>query len=468
MDPDQCYQSPLATRYSSPQMQAIWSPKRKFSTWRRLWLALAESQQQLGLHITDSQLQELRSHIDDIDFEAAKKYESELRHDVMAHIHALGDVAPNARPIIHLGATSQFVGCNTDLILLRESLELIAKKLARVIDAFSTFAAKYRDLPTLGFTHYQPAQPTTVGKRATLWAHDFALSLEEIEHRLTTLRFRGVKGATGTQTSFLDLFEGDHDKVEKLDELVTQKMGWPVDKRFVVTGQTYSRLVDAQILNSLAVAATAVHKTCNDIRLLANRKELEEPFGRSQVGSSAMPYKRNPMLCERATSLARFVMSMPANALNTAATQWLERTLDDSANRRLSLPESFLALDDTLDVMHEVASGLVVYKKTIEANLLAELPFMASERILMAAVTQGADRQEAHEVLRKHSQAAGQRVKEQAAENDLLKRLKDEPMFANVDLDAATDPSAFIGRAPQQVDTFIEQVVKPIRKRYKA
>ena len=285
---------------------------------------------------------------------------------------------------------------------------------------------------------------------------------------MATLRFRGVKGATGTQTSFLDLFEGDHDKVEKLDELVTQKMGWPVDKRFVVTGQTYTRLVDAQVLNSLAIAAAAVHKTCNDIRLLANRKELEEPFGKSQVGSSAMPYKRNPMLCERATSLARFVMSMPANALNTAATQWLERTLDDSANRRLSLPESFLALDGTLDVMHEVASGLVVYEKTIEKNLLAELPFMASERILMAAVTQGADRQEAHEVLRKHSQAAGQRVKEEAAENDLLQRLRDEPMFSNVDLEAATDPAAFIGRAPQQVDTFIEQIVKPIRVKYKA
>ncbi len=466
MDPDQGYRSPLETRYATPQMLAIWSPQRKFSTWRRLWLALAESQHELGLHITTSQLDELRNNLDNIDFDAAARYEAQLRHDAMAHIHALGDVAPNARPIIHLGATSQFVGCNTELILLRDSLKLIAARLACAIDALADFAAKYRDLPTLGFTHFQPAQPTTVGKRAALWAHDLAIALDDIEHRCRSLRFRGVKGATGTQASFLELFGGDHEKVEQLDQLVTQKMGWPSEQRYLVTGQTYPRIVDAQVVNSLAVAGAAVHKICNDIRLLANRKELEEPFAKRQVGSSAMPYKRNPMLCERATGLARFVMSMPANALNTAATQWFERTLDDSANRRLTLPESFLALDGALHVMAEIASGLVVYEQTIRANLLAELPFIATENILMAAVKAGADRQAAHEVLRNHSQAAAQRVKDEGKPNDLLDRLRREPMFADVDLDAVLEPAGYIGRAPQQVDAFIEQVVEPIRARY--
>ena len=467
MDPDQGYRSPLETRYATPQMLAIWSPQRKFSTWRRLWLALAEAQHELGLHITTSQLDELRENLDNIDFEAAAKYEAQLRHDVMAHIHALGDVAPNAKPIIHLGATSQFVGCNTELIQLRDSLKLIGARLANAIDALADFAAKYRDLPTLGFTHYQPAQPTTVGKRAALWAHDLAIALDDIEHRCQSLRFRGVKGATGTQASFLELFGGDHEKVDQLDQLVTQKMGWPGEQRYSVTGQTYPRIVDAQVVNSLAVAGAAVHKICNDIRLLANRKELEEPFAKRQVGSSAMPYKRNPMLCERATGLARFVMSMPANALNTAATQWFERTLDDSANRRLTLPESFLALDGALHVMGEIASGLVVYEQTIQANLLAELPFIASENILMAAVKAGADRQAAHEVLRNHSQAAAKHVKDEGKPNDLLDRLRGESMFADVDLDAVLEPSGYVGRAPQQVDTFIEQVVEPIRSRYR-
>ena len=466
MDPDQRYRSPLETRYATPQMLAIWSPQRKFSTWRRLWLALAEAQHELGLHITTSQLDELRDNLDNIDFEAAAKYEAQLRHDVMAHIHALGDVAPNAKPIIHLGATSQFVGCNTELILLRDSLKLIGTRLACAIDALADFAAKYRDLPTLGFTHFQPAQPTTVGKRAALWAHDLAIALDDIEHRCRSLRFRGVKGATGTQASFLELFGGDHEKVEQLDQLVTQKMGWPGEQRYTVTGQTYPRIVDAQVVNSLAVAAAAIHKICNDIRLLANRKEVEEPFSKRQVGSSAMPYKRNPMLCERATGLARFVMSMPANALNTAATQWFERTLDDSANRRLTLPESFLALDGALHVMGEIASGLVVYEQTIRANLLAELPFIATENILMAAVKAGADRQTAHEVLRNHSQAAAQHVKEEGKPNDLLDRLASDPTFANVDLNKVMEPSDYVGRAPQQVDAFIEQVVLPIRERY--
>ena len=467
MDPDQGYRSPLETRYATPQMLAIWSPQRKFSTWRRLWLALAEAQHELGLHITTVQLDELRDNLDNIDFEAAAKYEAQLRHDVMAHIQAFGDVAPNAKPIIHLGATSQFVGCNTELILLRDSLKLIGARLAAAIDALAEFAAKYRDVPTLGFTHFQPAQPTTVGKRAALWAHDLAIALDDIEHRCCSLRFRGVKGATGTQASFVELFGGDHEKVEQLDQLVTKKMGWASEQRYAVTGQTYPRLVDAQVVNSLAVAGAAIHKICNDIRLLASRKELEEPFAKRQVGSSAMPYKRNPMLCERATGLARFVISLPANTLNTAATQWFERTLDDSANRRLTLPESFLALDGALQIMGQIASGLVVYEQTIRANLLAELPFIASENILMAAVKAGADRQAAHEVLRNHSQAAAQRVKDQGKPNDLLDRLRGEPMFAEVDLDAVLEPTVYIGRAPQQVDTFIEQVVEPIRSRYR-
>lgn len=461
------YQSPLESRYASKAMREIWSAHRKFSTWRRLWLALAEAEQQLGLPITDEQLDELRAHLDDIDYEAASRHESRLRHDVMAHIHALGEIAPMAKPIIHLGATSQFVNCNTELLQMRDALALIASKIARVIHALGLFAIEYRDVPTLGFTHYQPAQPTTVGKRATLWAYDLVLSLEDVEHRLDTLRFRGAKGATGTQASFLSLFDGDETKVEQLDALVTEKMDWPASMRFAVTGQTYPRLVDAQILNTLAVAAAGIHKCCNDIRLLANRKELEEPFEKDQIGSSAMAYKRNPMRCERATGMARFVMSLAQNPLNTAAAQWFERTLDDSANRRLALPEAFLALDGVLDILHNVASGLVVYEKTIRANLMAELPFMASENIMMAAVAQGADRQEAHEVIRSHSQAAAERVKrEGAADNDLLTRLRDEPMFKGVDLDAVLDPTVYVGRAPEQVDQFIHEVVEPIRSRY--
>jgi adenylosuccinate lyase len=461
------YRSPLESRYASAAMREIWSARRKFSTWRRLWLALAEAQHELGLaEVTPAALAALREHLDDIDFDAADRYEQSLRHDVMAHIHALGDVAPAARSIIHLGATSQFVNCNTELLLVRDSLNLIAAALARIIDALGAFAERYRDLPTLGFTHYQPAQPTTVGKRATLWAYDFALALEETEFRIERLRCRGVKGATGTQASFLALFDGDADKVERLDELVCLKLGFPPERRFTVTGQTYPRLLDAQVLGTLAVAAAAVHKCCTDIRLLANRKELEEPFERTQVGSSAMAYKRNPMRCERATGLARFVMSLVQNPLNTAATQWMERTLDDSANRRLCLPEAFLALDATLQIVQNVAAGIAVYEKTIRRNLDAELPFMASENILMAAVQRGADRQAAHEVIRRHSQDAARQVKAEGGENDLLDRLRTEPMFADVDLDAVLDPSAFVGLAPRQVDRFIEQVVEPVRGRY--
>lgn len=464
---DQTYHSPLEGRYASPEMQAIWSDRRKFTTWRRIWIALAEAQKQLGLPITDDQIDELIAHAHEIDYERAAKYERELRHDVMAHVHALGDLAPKARPIIHWGATSQDVNCNTELLQLREALGLIAAKLARVIDALGSFAAKHRALPTLGFTHYQPAQPVTVGKRATLWAQDLVLALEGVEHELHSLRFRGVKGATGTQASFLALFDGDESKVEQLDRLFCEKLGWPADRRYAVTGQTYPRVVDARIINALSVAAAAAHRMATDIRLLANRKEIEEPFERHQVGSSAMPYKRNPMRCERACSLARFVMSLAQNPLNTAAVQWLERTLDDSANRRLTLPEAFLALDGTLDILHNVSAGLVVYEATIRANLMAELPFMASENLMMAAVKQGADRQAAHEVIRRHAQAAAERVKREGEGNDLLDRLRAEPMFASVDLNAVMDPVAYIGRASSQVDAFIREVVEPIRARYR-
>lgn len=460
------YVSPLSTRNASPAMQAIWSPQRKFSTWRRLWLALAQAEQALGLDITDAQLAELRDHLDDIDFAAAADYEKKLRHDVMAHVHTLGDAAPAARPIIHLGATSQFVVCNTELILLRDALDLIAGKLAAAIDRLGVFAQEHRDLPTLGFTHYQPAQPTTVGKRATLWAYDLALALEEIEHRRDTLRFRGVKGTTGTQASFLALFDGDHGKVEKLDALVTDAMGWPPDKRFAVTGQTYPRLVDAMVGGSLGVVAAAAQKCATDLRLLANRKEIEEPFEANQIGSSAMAYKRNPMRCERICGLSRFVIGMASTPMTTAAEQWMERTLDDSSCRRLTLPEPFLALDGVLDLLVNVTAGLVVYPETIRANLAAELPFMASENLLMAAVKNGGDRQELHEVIRTHSQAAAQQVKEHGKPNDLLDRLQNEPAFAGLDLRAVLDPAQFVGRAPQQIDAFLAEIVTPIRQRY--
>ena len=464
---DARYVSPLSTRNASPQMQAIWSSRTKFTTWRRLWLALAEAERELGLEITESQIREMRDHLDDVDFEAAAAYEKKLRHDVMAHVHAFGDVVPEARGIIHLGATSQFVVCNTELIQIRDALALVARKLAAAIDRLGRFAHTHRSLPTLGFTHFQPAQPTTVGKRAALWAYDLSLALEEVEHRLASLRFRGVKGTTGTQASFLELFHGDHEKVEQLDRLVAQKMGWDPDRRFVVTGQTYPRVLDGMIVSSLAAVAAAAQKFATDVRLLANRKEIEEPFETSQIGSSAMAYKRNPMRCERITGLSRFVIGMTQTPFVTAAEQWLERTLDDSSARRLTLPEPFLALDGVLDLLVNVTSGMVVYEKTVAANLAAELPFMATENLLMAAVQAGGDRQELHEVIRTHSQAAAQRVKSEGASNDLLERLKGEPAFANVDVSAAMDPAQFVGRSPQQVDSVIAEVIEPIRERYK-
>lgn len=466
MDEHTGYQSPLSGRYASPQMQEIWSQQRKISTWRRLWLALAESEQELGLDITDEQVAELRDHLDDIDFEAAAAYEKDLRHDVMAHIHVLGDIAPTARPIIHLGATSQFVNCNTEMLQLRDATQLITTKLAKVICNLGTFAKEYRDLPTLGFTHYQPAQPTTVGKRATMWAQDLALTLEDLEFRLTAMRFRGIRGATGTQASFLDLFGGDHDKVVALDKLVTEKMGWSSDKQLSVTGQTYPRIVDAHILSSLAAVAATAHKFATDLRLLANRGELEEPFEKKQIGSSAMAYKRNPMRCERVCALARFVMNMPPNALQTAAVQWMERTLDDSANRRLILPESFLALDGLLDVLCNITDGLIVHESKVQANLHQEMPFLATERLMMEAVKLGADRQDAHEVVRQHAIEVARCIKEDGAENDLLERLSCEAMFKDVDLTMATEPSDYIGRAPQQVDAFCDEIIEPIAQRY--
>jgi len=446
-------------------MQSLWSDQRRFGTWRRLWLALAESQQDLGLPITDAQIRALRDHLDDIDFENARTHEQRLRHDVMAHVHALADVAPEAGPIIHLGATSQFVNCNTELILLREATDLITGKAAAVICAFGDFAARYRALPTLGFTHYQPAQPVTVGKRATLWAHDLWLGLEQLQHQRDTLRFRGIRGATGTQASFMALFDGDADKVEQLDRQVTERMGWSVDQRYAVTGQTYPRIVDAQVLGALASIAAAVHKCATDIRLLSNLREVEEPFEKTQIGSSAMAYKRNPMRCERACGMSRFVMNIMANALQTAAVQWLERTLDDSANRRLVLPEAFLALDGVLDIMRNVAEGLIVNEAVVTARLDAELPFMATEDMLMEAVRNGVDRQAAHEVIRVHAMAAVEQVK--AGEtNDLLERLGGTPEFTGLDLEGLLDASRYVGRAPEQVDAFVESIVEPLRHRY--
>ncbi|HIJ64662.1 MAG TPA: adenylosuccinate lyase, partial [Candidatus Hydrogenedentes bacterium] len=407
------YVSPLVERFATKEMVQLWSPQRKFATWRRCWLALAEAEQELGLPITDEQLDEMRTHIDDIDFEAARKFEHETRHDVMAHIHAFGLVAPKARPIIHLGATSCYVGDNTDLVLIREALELILTKAVNVLAKLAAFADQWKHLPTLGYTHYQPAQVVTVGKRACLWAQDMLLDIEDLEATLARLRCRGVKGTTGTQASFLELFEGDHEKVRHLDMLVALKLGF--DSSYPVTGQTYPRKVDTHVLRVLAAIGESVHKFATDMRLLQNLKEIEEPFGKRQVGSSAMAYKRNPMRCERACALARFLMVVPLHSEFTAAVQWFERTLDDSAIRRLSLPEAFLACDGILNLYLNVMEAPAVYPKVIEKHLRAELPFMATENIIMACVKRGGDRQELHEIIRKHAQAAATRVKQEGA-----------------------------------------------------
>jgi adenylosuccinate lyase len=458
------YQSPLAGRYASREMRELFGDQRKFTTWRRLWIALAEAQQKLGVAISDQQLAQMRAHVEDIDYEKAAAYEKTFRHDVMAHIHAYGDVAPAAKPIIHLGATSQYVNDNADLLIMREALGLLAAQLANIIDALGQFAQRYRDLPCLAFTHFQPAQLTTVGKRAALWCYDFIQDLRDVEYRRQHLEFRGVKGATGTQASFLSLFDGDHEKVRRLERMVAEAFGF--QRIAPVTSQTYSRKVDAAIAQALAGIGASVHKLCNDIRLLAHRKEIEEPFESTQVGSSAMAYKRNPMRCERATGIARFLMDVAASPLHTAAEQWLERTLDDSSNKRLAMSEAFLSADAILTITLNVARGLVVYPATIAAGVAAELPFMASENILMAAVKAGGDRQALHERIRQHSQAAAERVKMQGLSNDLLERLKADPAFAKLDIDGLVRPSEFVGRAPQQVDEFIAEQVEPIRRRY--
>lgn len=458
------YQNPLIDRYASEKMAHLWSPLRKFRTWRLLWIALAEAQQELGLPITDAQLDELRAQAAHIDLQAARRYEQQLRHDVMAHVHAYGDQCPQAKGIIHLGVTSSFVTDNTDLVLIGESFQLIRDRLVAVIDRLATFAVAQRNLACLGFTHMQPAQPTTVGKRACLWAYDLVLDLREVERRLEQLVARSTKGTTGTQASFLKLFNGDHDKVLRLEQRVAEKIGF--DSTYAVTGQTYPRKVDAQLLDTLSGIAQSAHKAATDLRLLAHRKELEEPFESTQVGSSAMAYKRNPMRSERICALARFVISLQSSAANTLATQWMERSLDDSANRRLVLPQAFLAADAVLMLYENVASGLVVYPQVIAAHLTAELPFMASENILMAAVAAGGDRQALHEAIRQHSQAAAAVVKQEGKDNDLLQRLVADPMFAGVDLHAATDAQQFVGRAAEQVDEFVSQIVDPIRGRY--
>jgi adenylosuccinate lyase len=459
------YENPLIARYASHEMAMLWGDQRKFSTWRRLWVALAEAEAELGLAITPGQIAELKAHTDDINFDTAEKYERKLRHDVMAHVHAYGDQCPTARGIIHLGATSCYVTDNTDLILIRESLQMVATRLAAVIFALADFAQEYRDLPTLSFTHLQPAQPTTVGRRACLWAYDLVLDLAEVEHRLTSLKARSVKGTTGTQASFLELFHGNHGKVRRLEQLVAKKMGF--DHTYAITGQTYSRKVDAQVLDTLAGIAASAHKAATDVRILSHRKEIEEPFEKDQIGSSAMAYKRNPMRAERICSLARFVMSLPANAAQTHATQWMERTLDDSANRRLTLPQAFLATDAILILYQNIASGLAVYPQIIAKHLREELPFMATENILMAAVAAGGDRQELHERIRQHSQAAATVVKQQGSENDLIARLKSDQAFAGADIDTAIDATKLTGRSKEQVDEFLGEIVEPIRQRYR-
>ena len=458
------YENPLITRYASSAMSELWSPQRKFSTWRRLWIALAESQAELGLPITQEQIDELKTKVDDIDFAAARVHEQRLRHDVMAHVHTYKDACPNAGGILHLGATSCFVTDNTDCLLLRDALQLVRKQLVSVIHRLGLFATQYRDLPCLGFTHMQPAQPTTVGKRACLWAYDYLLDLEDLEYRLGSIRTRGLKGTTGTQASFLKLFDGDHEKVRELERRVCKKIGF--ENAFAVTGQTYSRKLDAQVVDVLSGISQSAHKMATDIRLLQHRKEVEEPFEKSQIGSSAMAYKRNPMRSERICSLARFVMSLQTSPGATLATQWLERTLDDSANRRLVLPQSFLAVDSLLTLCQNVTDGLVVYPKVIERQLLSELPFMATENIMMAAVEAGGDRQDLHELIRTHSQAAGAVVKVEGRDNDLFERLAADPAFEGVDLESYMDPNQFVGRAPEQVDEFIAELIDPLRTKY--
>lgn len=459
------YISPLGARYASREMRANFSDRTKFTTWRRLWIALAEAEQELGLAISDEQLDELRAHATDLDLELAARYEKELRHDVMAHVHAWGDVCPKARPIIHLGATSCYVGDNTDLIVMREGLRQLRGQVVGVLGELAAFAREWKDLPTLGFTHFQPAQATTVGKRACLWIQDLVHDLDDLEQVESQIRFRGVKGTTGTQASFLELFEGDHEKVRRLDELVTAKMGF--DRTFGVTGQTYPRKLDFRVLQVLSSISQSAHKFATDLRLLANKRELEEPFGSKQIGSSAMPWKRNPMRSERICALSRFVIELVGNAAHTAANQWLERTLDDSANRRLSIAEGFLATDAVLSLYCDVAGGLLVHPPIVARHLDAELPFLASEAVMMEAVKAGGDRQDLHERIRVHSHAAASEIKA-GREPDLRERLAGDPAFEAVagSLDDLLDGRRYVGRAPEQVEEFLEAEVDPLLSRY--
>ena len=461
------YESPLNTRYASDEMKEIFSPDRKFKTWRRLWIALAKSEKALGLNITGEQIAEMEKFKDDINYDVAKKREKEVRHDVMSHVYAYGVQCPKAKAIIHLGATSCYVGDNTDIIIMTEGLKLIRKKLVNVIYRLKIFADEYKNLPTLGFTHFQPAQLTTVGKRACLWIQELLMDLEDVEYQLSKAKLLGSKGTTGTQASFLELFDGDHEKVKKLDEMITKEMGF--DAYFPVSGQTYSRKLDSQFLNVLSSIAQSAYKFSNDLRLLQNLKEVEEPFEKSQIGSSAMAYKRNPMRSERISSLARYVIANSINPAITASTQWFERTLDDSANKRISVPESFLAVDAILNIYLNVATGMVVYPKVIEQHILKELPFMATENIMMQAVKNGGDRQELHEKIRIHSMAAARVVKEEGKENDLIERIVNDESF-NLNLDdikAVLKPENFIGRAKEQTEEFLRDYVSPVLDKYK-
>ena len=458
----QVYESPLSSRYASDEMQYIFSPDKKFTTWRRLWIALARAEMELGLPVTQEQIDEMEAHIHEIDYGLAAEKERQLRHDVMAHIHAFGAICPKAMPIIHLGATSCYVGDNTDVILMRDGLELVRDKLIQVLALLAKFADAYKSLPTLGFTHFQPAQLVTVGKRATLWMNELLMDLEEVEYRISSLRLLGCKGTTGTQASFLELFEGDHEKCKELDRRIAREMGF--DAVTPVSGQTYSRKVDAAVLATLSGVAQSASKFATDLRLLCHLKEVEEPFEKNQIGSSAMPYKRNPMRCERICSLARYVIADAANPAVTAATQWFERTLDDSANKRISVPEAFLAVDAILNIYSNVASNLVVHEKVIEKHVLEELPFMASENIMMDAVKRGGNRQELHERIRIHSLEAGRNVKDLGLSNNLIDLIAADPMFgmSREELTAHLEPSRYIGRCPEQVTDFLTEYVKPV------
>ena len=461
------YVSPLSERYASKEMQYIFSPDMKFRTWRRLWIALAETEKELGLNITQEQIDELKAHKDDINYDVAKERERQVRHDVMSHVYAYGVQCPKAKGIIHLGATSCYVGDNTDIIVMSEALKLVQKKLVNVIAELSKFADKYKEQPTLAFTHFQPAQPTTVGKRATLWTQEFLMDLEDLEYVMSTLKLLGSKGTTGTQASFLELFEGDQETIDKIDPMIAEKMGFK--NCYPVSGQTYSRKVDTRVLNILAGIAASAHKMSNDIRLLQHLKEVEEPFEKSQIGSSAMAYKRNPMRSERIASLSRYVMVDALNPAITSATQWFERTLDDSANKRLSIPEGFLAIDGILDLCLNVEDGLVVYPKVIEKHMMAELPFMATENIMMDAVKAGGDRQELHERIRELSMEAGRTVKVEGKDNDLLERIAADPAFNLTieELQKSMDPSRYVGRAKEQTTAFITKTVQPVLDAHK-